>query len=366
MPSGVAGPSSPASKKRSDRADWQGEVVRRREGLRVPVAGGRPRRLRALRGAARGHHALKAGTRVEFGIAQGRRATRRSRCGSSTRPASVSRNQRDAKRKKPDEMATDRRGPDPAARRRRRGLPPRPAPRRARRPSRSPSCCARSPTSSRAARPGRRVPRTWLVERRGRGRTMVASSSASPRAAAATRRSRSRSSTRPPRSRATSATPSARSPTRWPPIVEDLIRLLDGVGEAYRHGRHPDRQARPSRSPSCSARSPTSSTLDGLVPGPHGSRGARRGAADAARTPTRRRAPRRRRRGRAAAGRAASRCRRSRRSPTPAGAWCRCGRTRWPAPGAGRRAGWSRRGRTSPAPGRARPPGRAARAPSTP
>ena len=26
------------------------------------------------------------------------------------------------------------------------------------------------------------------------------------------------------------------------PIVEDLIRLLDGVGEAYRHGRHPDRR----------------------------------------------------------------------------------------------------------------------------
>jgi CspA family cold shock protein len=30
------------------------------------------------------------------------------------------------------------------------------------------------------------------------------------------------------------------------PIVEDLIRLLDGVGEAYRHGRHPDaRTAKP-------------------------------------------------------------------------------------------------------------------------
>ena len=23
-------------------------------------------------------------------------------------------------------------------------------------------------------------------------------------------------------------------------IVEDTIRLLDGVGEGYRHGRHPD------------------------------------------------------------------------------------------------------------------------------
>ena len=26
-------------------------------------------------------------------------------------------------------------------------------------------------------------------------------------------------------------------------IVEDLIRLLDGLGEGYRHGRHPDRKA---------------------------------------------------------------------------------------------------------------------------
>ena len=37
-----------------------------------------------------------------------------------------------------------------------------------------------------------------------------------------------------------------RSPDEMAPIVEDLIRLLDGVGEAYRHGRHPDRStARP-------------------------------------------------------------------------------------------------------------------------
>jgi CspA family cold shock protein len=26
-------------------------------------------------------------------------------------------------------------------------------------------------------------------------------------------------------------------------IVEDLIRLLDGLGEGYRHGRHPDHKA---------------------------------------------------------------------------------------------------------------------------
>jgi CspA family cold shock protein len=32
-----------------------------------------------------------------------------------------------------------------------------------------------------------------------------------------------------------------KKPEEMVPIVEDLIRLLDGVGEAYRHGRHPDR-----------------------------------------------------------------------------------------------------------------------------
>ena len=32
-----------------------------------------------------------------------------------------------------------------------------------------------------------------------------------------------------------------KTPDEMAPIVEDLIRLLDGVGEAYRHGRHPDR-----------------------------------------------------------------------------------------------------------------------------
>jgi CspA family cold shock protein len=78
---------------------------------------------------------LKAGTRVEFGIAQGRRGDQALQVRILDRPTSVSRNQREAKRKKPDEMA---------------------------------------------------------------------------------------------------------------PIVEDLIRLLDGVGEAYRHGRHPDsRTAKP-------------------------------------------------------------------------------------------------------------------------
>jgi CspA family cold shock protein len=33
-----------------------------------------------------------------------------------------------------------------------------------------------------------------------------------------------------------------KTPEAMVPIIEDLIRLLDGVGEAYRHGRHPDRR----------------------------------------------------------------------------------------------------------------------------
>ena len=101
-----------------------------------------------------GTTALKAGTRVEFGIAQGRAATRRSRSAILDPPASVVRNQSQAKRKKPEEMV---------------------------------------------------------------------------------------------------------------PIVEDLIRLLDGVGEAYRHGRHPERPRPPSRPPSCCARWRTSSSSDGPI-----------------------------------------------------------------------------------------------------
>jgi CspA family cold shock protein len=34
-----------------------------------------------------------------------------------------------------------------------------------------------------------------------------------------------------------------RKPEDMAPIVEDLIRVLDGIGEAYRHGRHPDAKA---------------------------------------------------------------------------------------------------------------------------
>jgi len=78
---------------------------------------------------------IKPGTRVEFGIAQGRRGEQALQVRILEAPASVARNQRDAKRKRPDEMV---------------------------------------------------------------------------------------------------------------PIVEDLIRVLDGIGEAYRHERHPDpKTARP-------------------------------------------------------------------------------------------------------------------------
>ncbi|MFZ2503775.1 MAG: cold-shock protein [Nocardioides sp.] len=34
-----------------------------------------------------------------------------------------------------------------------------------------------------------------------------------------------------------------KKPEEMVPIVEDLIRLLDGVGEGYRHSRHPDPRA---------------------------------------------------------------------------------------------------------------------------
>ena len=71
---------------------------------------------------------LKAGTRVEFGIAQGRKGDQALQVRILDAPASVSRNQRHAKRKKPERHGHHRRGPDPAARRHRRGLPPRPSP----------------------------------------------------------------------------------------------------------------------------------------------------------------------------------------------------------------------------------------------
>ena len=48
---------------------------------------------------------LKAGTRVEFGIAQGRRGDQALQVRVLDQPASVSRNQQAARRKRPDDMA---------------------------------------------------------------------------------------------------------------------------------------------------------------------------------------------------------------------------------------------------------------------
>ena len=49
---------------------------------------------------------LKAGTRVEFGIAQGRRGDQALQVRVLDKPASVERSQAQAKKKKPEEMAT--------------------------------------------------------------------------------------------------------------------------------------------------------------------------------------------------------------------------------------------------------------------
>ncbi|TIC81915.1 cold-shock protein [Nocardioides sp. GY 10127] len=49
---------------------------------------------------------LKAGTRVEFGVAQGRRGEQALAVTVLDAPASVSRNQAAARRKKPDQLAT--------------------------------------------------------------------------------------------------------------------------------------------------------------------------------------------------------------------------------------------------------------------
>lgn len=49
---------------------------------------------------------LKAGTRVEFGIAQGRRGDQALQVRVLDAPASVSRNRAEARRKKPDELVT--------------------------------------------------------------------------------------------------------------------------------------------------------------------------------------------------------------------------------------------------------------------
>ena len=56
-----------------------------------------------------------------------------------------------------------------------------------------------------------------------------------------TRRCRCASWTRCRRSSAAVAARSRKKPDELVPIIEDLIKLLDDVGEGLRHGRHPDR-----------------------------------------------------------------------------------------------------------------------------
>ena len=52
-----------------------------------------------------------------------------------------------------------------------------------------------------------------------------------------------------------------KSPDEMVIIVEDLIKLLDGVSAAYRRGRHPDARDG-KKTPPCSGRSPTTSKPD--------------------------------------------------------------------------------------------------------
>ena len=116
--------------KRFDRAHRQGQVVRRREGLRLPLQGRGRRRLRALRRAARGVTTLKPGTRVEFGLVQGRKGDQALQVRVLDPAASVAEVGLAAHRKKPEDMVNIVEDLIPAARGRRAGLPRRPPPRR--------------------------------------------------------------------------------------------------------------------------------------------------------------------------------------------------------------------------------------------
>ena len=159
------------------------------------------------------------------------------------------------------------------------------------------------------------------------------------------------------RCRATSGRRSARSPRRWSPIVEDLIRLLDGVGEAYRHGRHPDRTT---AGPVGQAAARAGRRARGLGLDAAGRHGRARGRSGrrARRSPYPATGTRRRASWPAPGPPSATSARH--REPEPGvqrqrdadeatehpgqlAASCRCGRRRWSAPARGRRAGsWSR------------------------
>ncbi len=84
------------------------------------------------------------------------------------------------------------------------------------------------PTGVTTLKAGTRVEFGILSGRKGEQAHQVRILDARPSVAAATKRSQ------------------RRKPEEMVGIVEDLIRLLEGVEEAYRHGRHPDpKTARP-------------------------------------------------------------------------------------------------------------------------
>ncbi|CAA9324654.1 MAG: Cold shock protein of CSP family _ SCO4325, partial [uncultured Nocardioidaceae bacterium] len=128
-------------------AQWQGEVVRPRAGLRVPVAGRRPGRLRPRRRAPRGGHHRQGGGSGRV----------RDRPGPPGRPgaAGAARGRarlglaQPAQRAAPEprDDGLDRGGPHQAPRRRRGDLPPGP----------SPGAAHRGPDGQAAARPRRRA-----------------------------------------------------------------------------------------------------------------------------------------------------------------------------------------------------------------
>ena len=117
-----------------------------------------------------------------------------------------------------------------------------------------------------------------------RSRPAPAWSSASPRAAAATRRSRCACSTRPPSVVRNQSHARRKTPEEMAPIVEDLIRLLDGVGEAYRHGRHPDARAGEADGQAAARARRRARALTGLEARLRTSRSLQRGPRPAART----------------------------------------------------------------------------------
>ena len=110
-------------------------------------------------------------------------------------------------------------------------------------PARSSGSTRRRVSASSRARTARTSSCTRTPSRPGRRSSSPVSawSSASSPDGAATRRCRCASSTRcrrwPPRTRQRSR----KKPDELVPIIEDLIKLLDDVGEGLRRGRHPDR-----------------------------------------------------------------------------------------------------------------------------